>query len=171
MNNAQLIAHLRKQGACTEAIEWLGARDSIAMWSDCERPDWLLWYAARNGAQHKDIVRVTCQIARTVLHLVPKGEDRPRIDIETTEAWIEEKATLEQVKAVDGAAWAAWAAAGSAARSAAKAAKAAESAESAAESAYWAAQAAAAADGAAEAAQNKISCQIIRTMWPTCPQL
>jgi hypothetical protein len=46
---------------------------------------------------HKELVYASCQVAKSVLHLVPKGENRPRIAIETTERWCENEATLGEV--------------------------------------------------------------------------
>lgn len=44
------------------------------------------------------VVRAACACARTALQHVPDGEDRPRIAIETAEAWCRGEATSEQVR-------------------------------------------------------------------------
>lgn len=44
-------------------------------------------------------VWAACQCARTVLHLVPEGEDRPRLAIETAEAWTRGEATADHLSA------------------------------------------------------------------------
>jgi hypothetical protein len=93
-----------------------------------------------------------------VLHLVPPGEDRPRLAIEAAEAWTRGEVTAEFVRsAAVSAAYAAYDAAGSAARSAAYAAyDAAGSAAYAAVSAAYAAYAAD-ADAAGSAAYAAVS--------------
>jgi hypothetical protein len=86
MTNKQLIDKLQSWNACQPALDWLGTRDSDQMWAECDRSDWLMWYAGHVVARKK-LVLVCCEIARTVLHLVPPGEDRPRVAIETAERW------------------------------------------------------------------------------------
>ena len=77
---------LVKMGACKEAVAWVGNRDITAAWAECERADWMLWLADRVMAR-KPVVLAACACARTALQYVPAGEDRPRVAIETTEAW------------------------------------------------------------------------------------
>lgn len=96
----------------------------------------LIMYDRRLG------VWCACRVVREALRFVPDGEDRPRRAIETTEAWIAGKASIEQVSL-----------AGYAARDAAYATSvAAWAAEIAVASTYAAAYAAWAADEAVSAA-------------------
>ena len=80
------------------------------------------------------LVLASCACARTVLHLVPEGEHRPQIAIETAERWTRGEATLEEVQLAANAA--------NAADAAAYAANAANAAANAANAAYAAANAA-----------------------------
>ena len=149
---------LVKMGACKEAVAWVGNRDITAAWAECERADWMLWLADRVMAR-KPVVLAACACARTALQYVPAGEDRPRVAIETTEAWARGEVTIAEVRTADAAAYAAayaayaaYAAAGSAlaAYAAAAAAYAAVAAYvDAAYAAYAAADAAADADATA----------------------
>jgi hypothetical protein len=79
---------------CAEAREWLATvpDDWTAeqAWCDCERGDWMLWLAGRLNVERVALVRVACAVARSVLHLVPAGEERPRLAIEAAEAWCDE---------------------------------------------------------------------------------
>ena len=119
-------------------------------WSTCPRGDWLLFFAAKEGSTpHKLIVKVACQCARLSLPYVKKGDLRPRQAIEITELWLEDKATIEEVKL---AADAAYSAAVANAVYAANAANAAYAAYAAANAAYAAYAAAAYADVSAYAA-------------------
>jgi hypothetical protein len=43
------------------------------------------------------VVRAACDCARTALRYVPGGEDRPRLAIETAEAWCRGEATEQEV--------------------------------------------------------------------------
>ena len=49
MNREQLLFHLNRLGACTEAVGWV--RGSVmtpaALWCACRRGDWMLWLAAK----------------------------------------------------------------------------------------------------------------------------
>jgi hypothetical protein len=186
---------LIKMDACGPAIKWVGKKDLQEAWKTCERADWMLWLSAnmigeKGWSSHKEIVAVCCDIAESVLYLVPEGEDRPRKAIETTRRWIAGEATLDDVlRAADdavaadaAASWAAinaayaaandasayaaatWAAddaAGGAANDAAAAAAAAYAA------ATWASAAASAyADWAAATARKQKHiemCQLIRS--------
>ncbi len=115
MTKKQLLAHLTQLSACNDARKWVESAGSVnVMWRDCKRADWMLWIAARAGVDRKLIVTVACACARTALKYVKVGEDRPRIAIETAEAWVRGEVTIEQVQsaayAASDAAYAAYAA-------------------------------------------------------------
>jgi hypothetical protein len=162
MNHIEILS---KYDACAEAIEWAESQpDAATAWAACERGDWLLWLAAKAHLDRKRLVQAACACARQALDYIPDGEDRPRLAIETAEAWARGEATIEELRKAAGAAnaaanaaayayaaaWAgaAWAAAANAAYAANAAAWAA-----AAYSAYAAASATHAADAAAAAAR------------------
>jgi len=98
----------------------------------------MLWLCVHIGVRRELLVLCATGCARSVLHLVPVGEDRPRVAVETAEAWCYGRATLEQVRA---AAYAAYVVAYAAAYAAYAARAAACSADAAACSAYAAAEA------------------------------
>ena len=159
----KLSTQLRKFDACTEGYEWAKDKTIEEAWSTCERGDWMLWYAAKINIDRKLLVRAACACARLTLKSVPEGEDRPRIAIETAEAWTEGKASLEDVRTATYAANAADTAADAAADAAAHAAFAA--AYVAADAAYAAAHAAHAAY-AAYAATLRACAEIARSIIP-----
>ena len=137
---------LTKLGACTEAVKWAGRKTPKKAWETCKRGDWLLWIASKLDIDRKKLVLAACACARTALKYVPVGEDRPRIAIETAEAWTRGEATIEQV------------------RTAAYAASAAADAAYAAARAAYAASAA--AHAAAHAAARKDIADIVRKIIP-----
>ena len=67
--------------------------DAAAMLRRCERVD------------RRRLVRAACACARTVLHHIPKREDRPRVAIETAERWARGEATRGEVRTARDAAW------------------------------------------------------------------
>jgi len=142
---------LTELGACTEAVKWAGRKTPEKAWKKCGHGDWLLWIVGRLGVDRKTIVLAACACARTALKYVPAGEDRPRIAIETAEAWTRGEATMGQVrKAAHAATSAAYYAATDAAADAAYVATPAAyyaAADAAAHAAYYAAT-----DAAADAA-------------------
>lgn len=95
---------LKKHNACEPALTWLGDRDPETAWRECPRADWMLWSVGKLNVDRKTLVTIACRIARKVLHLVPAGEDRPRIAIETTERWVRGEATIEEVRGARAAA-------------------------------------------------------------------
>ena len=71
MTNHELVTYLQNKNACRPAMEWLKDRDLERMWEECERGDWLLWFAAKVGIDRKVIVRTACACAREALRFVP----------------------------------------------------------------------------------------------------
>ena len=99
--------HLRSIRACEDARAWADGMDAKTAWNTCERPDWLLWWAKKDGETRYNLVRCACACARTALQYVPKGEDRPRLAIEAAEQWCEYPSS-ENANAVYDAALAAY---------------------------------------------------------------
>ena len=171
MTNHELVTYLQNKNACRPAMEWLKDRDLERMWEECERGDWLIWFAAKVGIDRKVIVRTACACAREALRFVPDGEIRPKTAIETAERWCNGEATIEQVRNASSAAADADAsyAADAAYAAYADAAFAAFAAYAAAAYAAYAAAAYAAADAAAAAACARKealekSAQIVKSM-------
>ena len=135
------VDELRAMDACEDAVEWAGTQPSLAQaWRRCKRGDWMLWLAGRRRVPRERLVWIACQCARLSLKYVPLGEDRPRIAIETAEAWTRGEAGLNQVLDAASASYAAYADAAYAAAYAASAAAYADAAaaDAAADAAYYA---------------------------------
>ena len=95
------INHLRP---CTEAAQWLETQPDIATaWNCCQRGDWMMWLLTKLPTPKEVSVTLACGFARSVLHLVPASEDRPRLAIEAAERWLAEP-TEENRAAADAAA-------------------------------------------------------------------
>ena len=115
-----LVKQLTDMRACEKAVEWVRDNDIRtlkAAWAQCERGDWMLWYAGRlsgppESASRKRLVLAACECERLALKYVKTGDDRPRIAIETAEKWArgEGGVTLDDVRAVRTDAYAAAAA-------------------------------------------------------------
>ena len=100
-----LKPYLQTLNACSESLKWAGSRKtSHNAWLACPRGDWLLWLAPRIGIDKNLIALAACDIAESVLHLVPENEERPRKAIETARAFVAGKATKEEVRAAAAAA-------------------------------------------------------------------
>src|ERR1700732_4492904 len=83
-----LSQHLRSVSACSNARSWAKGKVAQEAWEQCDRGDWLLWWAARTPENTKqEIVLVACACARLALKHVPPGEERPRLAIEAAERW------------------------------------------------------------------------------------
>lgn len=68
-------------------------------WLMCQRGDWLLFFITKEGTTpRKLIVKAACQCARLSLPYIKAGELRPLKAIKTTELWLEDKATIKEVK-------------------------------------------------------------------------
>jgi hypothetical protein len=126
---------------CKAACDWIKENKIKSLkeaWKKCDRPDWLLWVVGHKEENIPDIILAACDIAASVLHLVPEGEDRPRqaIDIArsvtngkiTNAAVVANEVGWDVASAAANAAWAENTAASGAAYAAANAAWAAASA-------------------------------------------
>lgn len=157
---------VKSKRACEDAYKAHAHQTEQEFWDTCERGDWMLWvvknkYPGVGWPDHKTLVLISCQIARSVLKFVKAGEDSPRLAIEAAERWAENP-TEGNRTAADAAGDAA-----NAAYAYAAAAAAANAAYAAADAANAAAHAAnAAAHAAADAAEKKLQADIIRTLWP-----
>ena len=86
-----------------EAVPW--ARRYGTDWeralAECEEI-WVLGWLVdallyRGHLKHEALVLAACACARSVLHLVPTSEDRPRLALEVADRWTRGEATLEEV--------------------------------------------------------------------------
>ena len=151
---------------CHEALTWARNQPSATVaWRNCKRGDWMLWLLGKlsgdpDSDSRKKSVLATCACARLALPYVKKGEERPRIAIETAEAWVKGELgiTREQVNAAANAVYAA-------AYAANAAAYAANAAANAANAAAYAAYAAARVSLLAKCAD------IVRQHYPEPPKL
>jgi hypothetical protein len=140
--------YLVRVEACFAARDWVGDRSPREAWEVCERPDWMLWLCDQLGVELRLLVLCAANCARSVLHLVPPDEDRPRQAVEAAEAWVRRlgmatsvNTAWTAVESAESAESAAWAAVNGAFRVAA-AVTAAAWAATAARNAVWAATAA-----------------------------
>ena len=61
-------------------------------------PKEIIDLAIQKWAPKEQHILASCAVTRLCLHLIPEGENRPRVAIETAEAWARGEATAEQVK-------------------------------------------------------------------------
>lgn len=178
VETTELQSHLEKLYACREARAWAADKSPLEAWEQCQRADWMLWWAAKTKANTRhEVVLACCACARTALKYVSAREDRPRLAIEAAERWANDptpenlslvRAARRAAGAEAAAAWAAgaaaWAAAWAGAAEAAEAWAGAEAAEAwAAAWAAWAAEAWAAGAAGAGGSQAHIEmCTLIR---------
>ena len=102
-----VAALLLQLGACGDAVDWARPQPTFsAAWLRCPHGDWLLWLLGRLEIDRRLLVLTACDCVRRLLIHVPAGEDRPRIAIETAEAWGRGAATIDQVIVASAAAFA-----------------------------------------------------------------
>lgn len=104
-----LADRLSAMRACPESVQWArDYTDDAVAWRECRRGDWMLWLLWQLDVDRKRLVLAACGCARLSLHLAPDGDDRPRIAIETAEAWARgDGPTLDDVRRSASAAFAA----------------------------------------------------------------
>ena len=172
------IAELIKQHApCDGGVKWLkkhGIKTVSEAYNKCERSDWLIWLLVEvHGIDRRQRVTLSCQIVRTIWHLLSEDD---KSCIMTCEKWLAGEATDKELLAASCTASARAAAAAAAASYAASYAADAAASSAACADASSAACADACADAsasasyasasAARAAQHAQQCEIIRDMFP-----
>ena len=123
MNATALANLLQGLRACSEARKWTRGKSLSEAWRACDRGDWMLWLCAKMIGQEgwptqQQVVLAACSCAERSLKFVRKGDDRPRLAIETARRWARGEASMSEVQDDDAAA-AAYAAAYAAADAAA----------------------------------------------------
>ena len=164
MATLKLSTLLERIDACLEARAWALTQPNLqTAWTNCKRSDWMIWLLDRTTIDFDSpkFRLMACDFAEPVLHLVAKGENRPKAAIEIARKFANGEATREEMAAARDAA--------GAARAAGDARAAAWAAGAAVREAAWAAAwvAGAAARAAARAAQS----DIIRKYFPKCPRV
>ena len=91
-----------KHDACQEGRKWAlsrGATTMVELWKrDDLKHEWREWIYTREGVFSKtDAIRFACWSVRKIWHLLT--DERSRKAIEVVEAFLEGKATLEEVEA------------------------------------------------------------------------
>ena len=88
----ELQKHLASLGACPEAREWVGEKTAKEAWEQCERPDWLLWWAIYHTQRNSSdkILMAACDCARLLLDFMP-DDDHLRSVLKMAEKWIEDE--------------------------------------------------------------------------------
>ena len=100
-----LTEYLTRHHACDPYIPWVANRPaSEALWRECPDGSWMLWLCAKVGVRRELMVLCATGCVRSVLHLTPAGEDRPRLAVAVAEAWCYGRATREEVRAAANAA-------------------------------------------------------------------
>lgn len=68
----KFIRELKDMNACTEAIKWVRENnyDMEAAWQNCNRGDWLLWYADKKGVDIKKLTLAKVKCVNMVRHLI-----------------------------------------------------------------------------------------------------
>lgn len=72
---------LTKIDACKEAIEWVGDRTLEQAWNECERGDWMLWLAQKNGVDIRPLTLAKARCAKLVVHLMEDERSVKAVEI------------------------------------------------------------------------------------------
>ncbi len=86
-----------KQDGCGFSFEWFGSREIETAWEDCERGDWMLKLCAKLDIDNRLLVSTCFDCVEPVLQRIPLN-DYWLNAVAITEAWIKNKATIEQIK-------------------------------------------------------------------------
>ena len=141
-----LIRYLKSIDACEDGIEYIGSQSPEEAWNNCDRGDWMLFFAQKRSIDLRVLTKVKVECVKLVEHLMTSAD---RINsLRVAERFADGKATKEELKAVSEIAAAAAYAADVISAAAAAADAAVSAAAAAADAASYAADAIAVADSA-----------------------
>jgi hypothetical protein len=72
--------HLRKLGACSNARKWALNKTAKEAWGQCERGDWLLWWAQKENVPIQELTLAKGLCAKTVYHLMKDKRSRKAVN-------------------------------------------------------------------------------------------
>ena len=87
---------LQRLHACSEAVEWVGDRTLEQAWNECERGDWMLWFAQMKRVDMRKMTLAKARCVRLVMHLMK--DERSRNAVEVAERFGLGKATREELE-------------------------------------------------------------------------
>jgi len=99
----KLQQFLKKLGACDDCIEYIGNQSALDAWNNCERGDWMLWIAKRQGVDVKVLTLAKVRCARLVEHLMK--DDRSIAALVAAERFSSGEITREELDAASAAAY------------------------------------------------------------------
>lgn len=87
------ISNLQEMNPCSEAMEWVKTQPDLkTAWENCERADWMLWFARQKGLVKKvKSVKLACAFARRVTSIFENkypNDLRPRQAIDAALNWV-----------------------------------------------------------------------------------
>lgn len=163
MTNKQLRGLLEKIDACGEAVSWVRRRNLTTAWAECERADWMLWFAGlmageKSWSPRKEVILAAIECGR--LSLANAGKYRKQLEeVFAIAERCANNPTKENIAAARSAASSAERASCATWSSAESAAWSAESAAGSAWSAAWSAESAArSASSSAESSASSAAC-------------
>lgn len=137
MNNTEFIKWLKSENACKGGIKSVGEFSAKEFWDNCQRGDWLLWWAQKVNIDIRLLTLAKARCAETVIHLMK--DDRSKEAVRVAISYGQGFATKDKLKdASDAASDAAAYASDAASDAAAYAANAANAAAYAANAAFYA---------------------------------
>lgn len=80
---------LKQLGACRESRAWMGTRSLARAYKDCQRGDWLMWFAPLVHTSPRDVALATVACVRTfALYRVPdEYASTAQVALDTVEMW------------------------------------------------------------------------------------
>ena len=150
----QIAELIEEHAPCAGGVKWLkkhGIKTVAEAYDRCERSDWLIWLLVEvHGIDRRQRVTLSCQIVRTIWHLLSEDD---KSCIMTCEKWLAGEATDKELLAARDTSAAAHACADAAAASCT-----ADACADASASASYASASYASASYAADAAASSAAC-------------
>ena len=72
---------LTEMDACPDAIKWVGGKTLEQAWAECERGEWMLWFAQQKGVDLQTLTLAKARCAKLVIHLMKDERSRNAVDV------------------------------------------------------------------------------------------
>lgn len=83
-----LHEHLISLCACMEAVSWASGRTAEQAWQECNRADWMIWWAGQTSLNRYETVSLTASTCcQRALQSLPGTTPKMPSEIKTAQQW------------------------------------------------------------------------------------
>jgi hypothetical protein len=100
MNAREFAELLMDVEACAQARDWAEGRTPSRAWAECQRGDWMIWFAARMGVDGRLVTDTLCDVIVWAMEVEPMGDPRLTRPIDGLRRWTAATANWRELSGV-----------------------------------------------------------------------